>query len=130
MQELINDYFSAVYGECAGEMQTAFGIMRAQMQKQEQYGLLDGGIWKLPLTQAWWGKGAMEQMLSILATAKTKANQKQLYFVKKEEIFPRFVLKAVYGVSDDALLADAKELGISLFSEVKTLAEYFNEQGN
>ncbi len=133
--ELIDDYFTAVYREGAEEMKRAFDLLLEEFDAQKSKDL-PSSIWTVTVDEAWWSEEAMEQMLSLMDSAKEKVKASltedpEFYEIvtkniNRERIFPRLILNKAYGREDESLLSDALSLSITMFSEVLTLEDYFS----
>ncbi len=135
IDELIDDYFTAVYREGAEDMKRAFDLLLAEFDAQKSKNL-PTSIWTVTVDSEWWSKDAMEEMLALMDSAKEKVKASLLQDpefyeivtknINRERIFPRLILNKAYGREDESLLSDALSLSITMFSEVLTLEDYFS----
>ena len=125
-QQVLDDYFQYYYMDAADEMYSLFNLIQAQSAYLEQtVPTISGGIYDEIGEPEYWPRLLLEQMMDKIENAyaaveKYKETDPQLYNnlvkrIKKESIFPRYVLCMYYG---------------DYYAEIRTMREQFRDDWN
>ena len=133
--EVINDYFDNYYLDASTHMRQLFNLIQAQSDYlEETVPIITGGIYDEIGRAEYWPRLLLEQMLGMIDSAykaveKYKTANPTLYTnlvkrIKKESIFPRYVICMYYGdyysnikEMRASFKNDWNELGFSVYKE-------------